>query len=275
MSCIGIDSVGDEVASLGGCLMTAKSHTVKSEADEQSWVQGGPYRLRISAFVSEEEPESPILVLVVHGDAPFHEPDYQYAFAANVAATHRGVVSVGLLRPGYTDPQGNRSDGERGQGTGDSLNATNTDAIAGAIGELKRRWDARQVVVAAHSGGATLAANVLGRHPALIDKALLVSSIYDVEKWRQHMFEKTGAPVFQGEIETLSPIEQVTGMSDQVEVTLMVGSQDEVAPPGFSEQYEAAARRHAKKVRLIQLEGEGHDIFLNPAVFAELGPMLR
>ncbi len=243
--------------------------------DEQSWVQGGPYRLRISTFVSEGKSESPILVVVVNGDAPFHEPDYQYEFAANVAATHRDVVAVGLLRPGYTDPQGNRSDGERRQATGDSLNVTNTEAIAGAIGGLKRRWNARKVVVAAHSGGATLAANVLGRHPPLIDKALLVSSVYDVEKWRQHMFEQTGAPVFQGKIETLSPIEQITGMSDQVEVTLMVGSQDEIAPPGFSEQYEAVARRHGKKVRLVRLEGEGHDIFLDPAVFAELGPMLR
>jgi len=243
--------------------------------DEQSWVQGGPYRLRISTFVSEGKSESPILVVVVHGDAPFNEPNYQYEFAANVAATHRDVVAVGLLRPGYTDPQGNRSDGERGQATGDSLNVTNTEAIAGAIGGLKRRWNARKVVVAAHSGGATLAANVLGRHPALIDKALLVSSVYDVEKWRQHMFEQIGAPVFQGKIETLSPIEQITGISDQVEVTLMVGSQDEVAPPGFSEHYEVIAAKHGKKVRLVRLEGKGHEIFLNPAVFAELGPMLR
>ncbi len=242
---------------------------------ELSWVQGGPYRLRISTFVSEGKSESPILVVVVHGDAPFNEPDYQYEFAANVAATHRDVVAVGLLRPGYTDPQGNRSDGERGQATGDSLNVTNTEAIAGAIGGLKRRWNARRVVAAAHSGGATLVANVLGRHPALIDKALLVSSVYDVEKWRQHMFEQTGAPVFQSKIETLSPTEQITGMSDQVEVTLMVGSQDEVAPPGFSEHYEAIAAKHGKKVRLVRLEGEGHENFLNPAVFAELGPMLR
>ncbi len=255
--------------------MTAKSHTVRSDADEQSWVQGGPYRLRMCAFVSEEKSESPILVVVVHGDTPFNEPDYQYAFAANVAATHRDVVAVGLLRPGYTDPQGNRSDGERGQATGDSLNVTNTEAIAGAIGELRRRWNARKVVVAAHSGGATLAANVLGRHPALIDKALLVSSVYDVERWRQHMFEQTGTPVFQGKIETISPIEQITGMSNQVEVTLMVGSQDEVAPSGFSEHYETVARKHGKKVRLVRLEGKGHEIFLDPAVFAELGPMLR
>jgi pimeloyl-ACP methyl ester carboxylesterase len=255
--------------------MTPKSHTVKSDADDKSWVQGGPYRLRVSAFASEEKSESPILVVVIHGDAPFNEPDYQYVFAAKVAATHRDVVAVGLLRPGYTDPQGNRSGGERGQAAGDSWNVTNTEAIADAIGGLKRRWNARKVVVAAHSGGAALAANVLGRHPALIDQALLVSSVYDVEKWRQYMFQLTGQTVFQDKIESLSPIEQIMGMSDQVEVTVMFGSQDEVALPGFSEHYEAVARKHGKKVKLVQLEGEGHEIFLHPAVFTELGHMLR
>ena len=108
----------------------------------------------------------------------------------------------------------------------------------------------------------------------LIDHALLVSSIYNVERWREHMFERTGEAIFHGNIDSLSPIEQITGMSDQVEVTLMVGSEDEVAPPSFSEQYETAARKHGKRVRLVRIEGEDHEIFLKQAVFAELEPML-
>ena len=254
--------------------MTAKSQLAKPDADAKSWVRGGSFRLRMRPFVSEEIGESPSLIVVIHGDAPLNEPEYHYVFAAKIAATHRDVVAVGLLRPGYIDPQGNRSDGERGESVGDSLNVTNTEAIADAIDGLKHRWNARKVIVAAHSGGATLAANVLGLHPALIDRALLVSSVYDVEKWRQHMFEQTGEPMFQGKIDTLSPVGQITGMSDQVEVTLMVGAEDEIAPPSFSEQYNIAARKHGKKVRLVRLEGEGHEIFLKQAVFAELGPML-
>lgn len=230
--------------------------------------------MSIRPFASEEKSASPKLIVVIHGDAPFNDPDYQYAFAARVAATHRDVVAVGLLRPGYADPQGHRSDGERGDSVGDNWNDTNTEALADAIDGLKRRWNARNVVVAAHSGGAALAANVLGRHATLIDRALLVSSVYDVGKWRRYMFEQTGEPVFRGTVETLSPIEQVAGMSDQVEVTLMVGSEDDIAPPAFSEQYERVARKHGKKVRLVRVEGEGHEIFLNPAVFAELEQML-
>lgn len=165
---------------------------------ESSWVTGGAYRLKASVFQSEAIGADPILVVVLHGDAPFNKPDYQNIFAAKVAATNRDVIAVGLLRPGYTDPQGNTSDGERGATNGDNWNAKNTDAVADAIGELKRRYHARKLVVVGHSGGASLTANILGRHPALLDAALLVSCPCDVEKWRQSMFQLTGEPIFQG-----------------------------------------------------------------------------
>jgi len=35
------------------------------------------------------------------------------------------------------------------------------------------------------------------------------------------------------------------------------------------------AAQLGKKVRLVQLEGKEHDIFLDPAVFAELATMLQ
>lgn len=205
------------MAELTGFQMTSLS------AQEHLWVQGGRFRLSTTAFVSAERSECPILVVVLHGDAPRIEPDYHYIFAAKLAASHRNVVAVGLLRPGYTDPEGHTSDGERGEAVGDNFHITNTDAIADVIGELKRCWNARKVVVAAHSGGGTLAANVLGRHPTLIDQALLVSSVFDVEKWRQYMFLQTDVSAFQGRLETLSPIDLIVKMSAKVEVTLMVG----------------------------------------------------
>jgi pimeloyl-ACP methyl ester carboxylesterase len=241
---------------------------------EQSSVTGGPYRLQARVFRSAGVGAAPVLVVVLHGDAPFNKPDYQYTFAAKVAAAHRDVVAVALLRPGYTDPQGNTSEGVRGVTNGDNWNAGNTDAIAAALGELKRRYHARNVVVAGHSGGAAITANLLGRHPGLIDAALLVSCPCDVVKWRQSMLRLTGQPVFNGPLESLSAIDQVQGMSDRVEVTLMVGSQDKVAPPGLSESYQAKAAKLGKHVRLVRVEGKEHEIFLEPAVFAELGKLL-
>jgi len=252
-------------------------------SSESSWVQGGDYRLHANVFTGDKVSEKPVLVAVLHGDAPRNpscptkecgEPDYQDAFAAQ-AATGRDVIAVGLLRPGYTDPRGNTSDGVRGDTTGDNYNARNTDAIAAAIIELKRRYHSRQVVVAGHSGGAAIAANILARHPTLVDAALLVSCPCDVEKWREHMFQLTQYSGFRGRVETLSPIDLINGMSNQVAVTMMVGSEDPIAPPSLSESYQAKAVALGKRVRLVRVEGKEHNIFLDAAVFAELARTLK
>ena len=88
---------------------------------------------------------------------------------------------------------------------GDNYNASNTDAVAAAMTELKHKFHARKVVLAGHSGGAAISANILGRHAGIVDAALLVSCPCDVREWRKHMFEKTHNSVFQGPIDTLSP----------------------------------------------------------------------
>jgi pimeloyl-ACP methyl ester carboxylesterase len=192
-----------------------------------------------------------------------------------VANQNTDIVAVGLLRPGYVDTDGNKSDGERGLSTGDNYNARNTDSIADGINELKRRWHARKVVVVGHSGGAALTANILGRHPAVIDSAVLVSCPCDVEKWRQHMFQVRRAPIWQGEIDTLSPVALMPRVSDRVPVRMFVGTQDNVTPPSLSVIYQAAAARLGKNVELVQLEGKGHDALLDPAVFAALAGMVK
>ena len=88
------------------------------------------------------------------------------------------------------------------------------------------------------------------------------------------MFQKTKFAGFRGPIPTLSPIELVNGLSDQVAITMVVGDSDDVAPPSLSESYQAKAAKLGKHVRLIQLKGEGHEILLNPAVLAEVAPLL-
>ncbi len=230
------------------------------------------------AFPSPSINSEPNLVVVLHGDAPppYENPSYHYRFAAKVATANKDVLAVGLLRPGYTDPKGNHSEGERGQLNGDNWNARNTDAIAEAIDKLKSRYRARKVVVAGHSGGAAVTANILGRHPELIDAALLVSCpCVHVDEWRKNMLDLTGIPVFKGKIDTLSPIEQIKHISDKVFITLMVGTQDKVTPPRFSEKFVSALSNQGKNAKLVLLENKPHNAFLNPRVLAEVGMLIE
>jgi dienelactone hydrolase len=247
----------------------------QTSAPAMLWVQGGPYRLKSAVFHSTHSSSTPTLVIVLHGDSPFGKPDYQDTFAKKVAATYRDVIVAAILRPGYTDPQGNVSDGVRGETTGDNYNAKKTDAIVAAIVDLKQRFRCRRVVVVGHSGGAAITANILGRHTSLVDAALLVSCPCDVRRWREHMFQKTQFQGFRGEIETLSPIDQVGGVSKNATIHMVVGNKDDVTPPALSEVYREAALKAGKQVTLTELEGEPHDILLKDVVMAEFGRLFH
>lgn len=237
---------------------------------ESSWVQGEEYRLKTEIFQSDKMNKRPIMVIVLHGDSPFNNPDYQNTFAAKVAANIQNTVTIAILRPGYTDHRGNISEGRRGKTNGDNWNAKNTHVIADAIRTLQNRYQSRKVVVAGHSGGAAITANILGLEPDLIDAALLVSCPCDAKKWRKSMFNLTGSEIFKGEIETLSPIEQITNISDQVTISMIVGTRDEVTPPYLSENYFDNVASLGKDIRLTQLEDKGHEIFLDDKVFDHL-----
>lgn len=242
------------------------------------WVQGGPDRLFARAYASRRIRAHPVLVVVLHGDGPppYQFPNYQYVFASKVAAENRNVVAVGLLRPGYTDPQGHHSQGCSGQRDGDNWSAQNTDSIADAIAALKVRYHASEVVVAGHSGGAAITANILGRRPRLINAALLVSCpCGNVNRWRAGMLQLTGFAVFNGDIRSLSPIDQIKGIDPHVHIVMMTGTDDHVAPLRVAERYRAAAVKVGKDVTLIELPGRSHNTFIYSKVLAELGEMIR
>ena len=150
---------------ISALLVGLACSSVHAPATAPVWVQGGPYRLKTSVYRSSGLSPNPVLVVVLHGDAPFNKPDYQDTFAAKVAAAYSDVIAAAILQPGYTDPQGNTSEGDRGLATGDNYNAGNVDALAAAISELRRRFKARRVVVVGHSAGRRRAlTRTAGRH---------------------------------------------------------------------------------------------------------------
>ena len=248
--------------------------TAQSSDSTLAWVQGGPYRLKVAISKSPTQTDAPTLVVVLHGDSPFAKPDYQDRFAAAVARAHSNTVVAAILRPGYTDPAGRTSDGERGQTTGDNWNAQNTDALAAAIATLRDQFHSPRLVLVGHSGGAALSANILARHPGLAQAALLVSCPCDVPSWRAHMLRKAGFEGFRGDIQTLSPLALVDGLSPKVRIQLIVGEQDDVAPPALTQAYAAALQKRGIAAATQVLSGEGHDILLRPEVLKALGPLL-
>ena len=79
----------------------------------------------------------PVLVVVLHGDLlglrTLPPNTYHYVFADEATRRIEDVVAAAVLRPGYRDHSGERSDGEQGLATGDNYTPEVVDAVAGVV----------------------------------------------------------------------------------------------------------------------------------------------
>src|SRR5687767_7764408 len=172
---------------LTGCTAPA-ADSIFGRGGEVRWIDVARGRLKAQIYSTTPLSARPTVVIALHGDIFDPTPSYQYAFAQALIqgfdapampdpvrarlGTHptvNDVVAAGLLRPGYTDNAGDHSDGQRGEARGDNYTAEAVDAVATAARALAQRFTARRVVLVGHSGGATIAAIVLGRHPEVAD----------------------------------------------------------------------------------------------------------
>lgn len=258
---------------LAGCSQP-EADSIFGRGGQTQWIDVPQGRLKADVYSTTARSARPVLVIVLHGDLFNPTPSYQYAFAQALTQGFDApvmpdsvrarlgrhpdvdnVVAAGLLRPGYTDNAGDLSDGERGDARGDNFTAEVTDAVATAVRTLKERYMARRVVMVGHSGGATIAAIVLGRHSRVADAALLVAC---------------GC----GATRSLQPLDFVSGVRRGITVRLLVGEQDEVTPAELSQRYAVVLQKRGVDAQVTVLPGLGHNIMFTQPVFAELASLL-
>lgn len=246
-----------------------------SPAGETLWVTANGLRLKTRVYRSAKADEHPVLVIVLHGDSPFHPPSYQYIFARKAAGQIDNVVVAAVLRPGYSDDTGDTSDGTRGYTTADNYTLQVVDAITSVATQLKEKYAASHVVFVGHSGGAAIAADVMGRAPSVADGALLVSCPCNVPAFRKHMSEKQMDPLWLAPVASLSPLDLAGQVSPAIHVRMVVGTKDSLATPELTEEYAAALRARHIDVTVTELPGMEHDILLEPPVFEQLGQLVK
>jgi pimeloyl-ACP methyl ester carboxylesterase len=260
---------------------------------ETLWLKVQQGQVKAQVFRREKTSDRPILVLILHGDIPNPRPDYQYLVAKAItlgwpdvpersaalrAALGKGwrdddIVAAGILRPGYSDPSGDRSSGDMGRAVADNYTPEAVDAIAGAARQLREIYNARAVVLVGHSGGGAIAANILGRHPDLAEGALLVGCGCDPEAWRSRMRAQLG--IGNEPNPSLLPLSLVGQVHSEVLVRLVVGAEDDVAIPEDSRRYAEALERHGVDAKLTIEPGLDHNILVTPAAFRELGSLVE
>ena len=234
------------------------------------WITGNNLKLKTRVYANTHLTANPVLLIILHGDSPFRPPSYQYEFARKAVELISDVIAVAILRPGYTDAEGDRSEGERGLTTGDNYTAHVVDAIWQTVEQLKSRFHPRETVLVGHSGGAAIIGDVLGREPKSVNAALMVSCPCELKQWREHMFRLQGKDSWKQPVESLSPFDLAGKVNPSVRVVALVGEQDPVVPPEFTEKYVAELKKHGVPATARVLPGLKHDILLEPPVLQEL-----
>src|SRR5712692_8450980 len=147
------------LASFGMTALETQAQGVSPCAGKEPvrYVAGGKECLMYKAFGADAAGKDPTLVVFLNGDL-FQEggaADDMYKYAAQFARP--GVIGVAILRPAFSDREGNKStDGERSREF-DSYTPRNIESVALAIDALKRRYGAKRVILVAHTAGAAYA----------------------------------------------------------------------------------------------------------------------
>ena len=143
-------------------LLIIATPAVQVPRVEKEWLGAAGQRTRAALFRSTEAGRSPILVVVLHGDLGLAN-----VLAINAASKIHGIVVAALVRPGYTDGDGDTSDGVKGNATGDNYTPEVLNQMDAAIRPLKRQFHPSAVVLVGHSGGAAISADLIARDNGL------------------------------------------------------------------------------------------------------------
>ena len=189
------------------------------------------------------------LLVYLHGDSS-RGGQFDRHFKHFTPLASADTVFVGMIRPGYADAKKNASTGDR-MGGGDNYTAHNVDAVAHALQTLKTQYAARRLVVVGYSGGAATAGVILGRHPELIDDAVLIACPCDLAIRRQGKSNQNRR--------SISPSEVADRVFKTVHVTAITGDKDVNTAPDQVTGYIETLQKRGVKAQYLQVKQATHD----------------
>ena len=192
------------------------------------------------------------LLVYLHGDSS-RGGLFDRHFKYFTPFANQNTVFVGMIRPGYSDSKKNASTGDK-MGGGDNYTAHNVDAVANALQALKAKYSAQHLVVVGFSGGAATAGVILGRHPALIDKAVLIACPCDLNIRRQGWKNQKNLTR-----RSISPHEVAESVFQTAQVTAITGDADTNTTPEQVTGYIATLQAQGVKARYIEIPKATHD----------------
>jgi pimeloyl-ACP methyl ester carboxylesterase len=184
--------------------------------------------------------------------------------AADLAAGH--VLSVALVRPGYPDGTGAYSSGSD-NGRIDNWTHAVVAEIGTVIARLRNRFRPQTVILIGHSGGAAIAASLLGMKPELAGAAILIGCPCDMQAWR------VGRSRMPWRSE--DPMNWVSSVTAGTRVIALTGSLDTTTAPSLAGDYAARLRSHGIAAEFRLVPDAGHvDILGSPTITAAVSELI-
>ena len=118
----------------------------------------------------------------MHGDSGILENFYR-AYAGRISEFGADINIFMMARPRYKSLNGNKSNGSHARKSRYSI--ANINRIAEVIQNLKNYYNSEKVILVGYSGGATTTGIIIGKHPELIDSAILISCPCNVYQWNK------------------------------------------------------------------------------------------
>jgi pimeloyl-ACP methyl ester carboxylesterase len=227
---------------------------------DQGRLQAGRVCLAVKVFAAPSGPGQPLAV-IVHGDGGgMIDNQYLARFESTGQRIAEARPSAGVVfvqRPGYRSTLG-ISQG-RAKAEDDDYTRENVDHMAVAVRELRAAWKPSKVVWVGHSGGSALGALVMGRHPGVVDDAVLASCpCGSIRRWREHRNISRGHWNASTWPNSLSPVDHMDGLIRGSRVILITGDRDNNTRPEFSMPWIEKAVARGVEARMVLLPGLGH-----------------
>jgi len=210
------------------------------------------------------------MVVWLHGNVSTGGPANSHFRIAEEAASDfaaENVLAVALVRPGYPDGTGSASSGND-NGRADNWPRATIAEIGTAIERLRVKYQASAVVVVGHSGGAAIAAVLLGMKPQLAVAAVLIACPCDLVAWRAG---RRGSP-WSSE----NPVQWIDKVGPAARVIALTGSRDGTTDPRLGRSYVDALKTRGIDADFQLVPDAGHiDVLGSPAVLAAVSRLLR
>lgn len=210
------------------------------------------------------------MIVWLHGNVSKGGPaDSHFRIAAQAAAdlAAERVLTVALIRPGYPDSTGAHSSGSD-NGRSDNWQKSTIAEIGTVIERLRNRYRPRRVVIVGHSGGAAIAAVLMGMKPQLAHAALLVACPCDMVTWR---LGRRGPPWASED-----PLRWTDKVAASARIVALTGSRDETTQPMLAQTYVERLKARGIDAGFEMVPEAGHiDILRSPALTEATAGIVR